>query len=68
MPPGVIDCINLLGWHEPAMLPSTFTGWQGCNIGDKNPQDADSVGILDDDSVIIYPAKLLSSHGALDIT
>jgi hypothetical protein len=46
MAPAVIDCVNLLGWHEPAML--TFTDWQGGDIGDSNPQDADSVGILDD--------------------
>ncbi len=54
MPPTVIDHINLLGWSEPAML--TFINWQGCDVGDNNPQDANSVGILDDDSIIIYPA------------
>jgi hypothetical protein len=46
MPPTVIDCINHLGRHEPAML--TFTDWQGHDIGDGNPQDANSVGFLDD--------------------
>jgi hypothetical protein len=54
MLPAVIDCINLLGWHAPAML--TFTNRQGCDIGDCNPQDADSAGILDDDLIIIHPA------------
>jgi hypothetical protein len=54
MPPAVIDCINLLGRREPAML--TFTNWQGCDICDSNPQDANSVRILDDDSIIINPA------------
>jgi hypothetical protein len=54
MPPAVIDRINLLGWHEPAML--TFTNGQGRDIGDSNPQDANSNGILDDYSIIIYPA------------
>ncbi len=34
----------------------TFTDWQGCDISDSNPQDADSVGILDDDLIIIHPA------------
>jgi hypothetical protein len=33
-----------------------FTVWQGCDIGDNNPQDANSVGILDDNSIIIHPA------------
>jgi hypothetical protein len=51
MPPAVIDCINLLGRLEPAML--TFTDWQGRDISDNNPQDADSVGILEDNLVII---------------
>jgi hypothetical protein len=53
MPPGVIDCINLLGQREPAML--TFTDRHGRDIGDNNPQDANSVGILDDNSIIIHP-------------
>jgi hypothetical protein len=34
----------------------TFTDWQGRDIGDSNPQDANSIGILDDDLIIIYPA------------
>jgi hypothetical protein len=54
MPPAVIDCVNLLDWREPAML--TFTDWQGHDIGDSNPQDANSVEILDDDLIIIHPA------------
>jgi hypothetical protein len=54
MPPTVIDRLNLLGWREPAML--TFTDRQGCDISDSNPQDANSVGILDDNSFIIYPS------------
>ncbi len=54
MPPAVIDCLNLLGRHEPAIL--TFNNRQGRDIGDNNPQDADSVGILDDNSIIIHPA------------
>jgi hypothetical protein len=55
MPPAlVVDCANLLGWREPAML--TFTNQQGRDISDSNPQDADSDGILDDNSIIIHPA------------
>ncbi len=54
MPPAVIDCVNLLGWREPAML--TFTDRQGRDIGDNDPHYADSVGILDDDLIIIHPA------------
>jgi hypothetical protein len=34
----------------------TFTDRQGRDISDNNPQDADSVGILDDDLIIIHPA------------
>jgi hypothetical protein len=36
MPPAVIDCVNLLGRHEPAML--TFTNRQGQDIGDNTPR------------------------------
>jgi hypothetical protein len=54
MPPAVIDCVNLLGRHKPAMF--TFTDWHGRDISDNNPQDTNSVGILDDDSIIIHPA------------
>jgi hypothetical protein len=54
MPPTVMDCVNLLGWRKPAML--TFTDQQCHDIGDNNPQDANSVGMLDDISIIIYPA------------
>jgi hypothetical protein len=54
MPPAVIDSVNLLGWSKPAML--TFTNRQGWDIGDNNPQDANSVEILDDDLIIIHPA------------
>ncbi len=54
MPPMDIDLVNCLGWCEPAML--TFTNQQGRDLGDSNPQDANSVGMLDDDLVIIYPA------------
>jgi hypothetical protein len=54
MPPAVIDRVNLLGQYEPALL--TFTNQQGRDIGDSNPQDANSVGILDDDLIIIHPA------------
>jgi hypothetical protein len=54
MLPGVIDYINLLGQRESAML--TFTDWQGRDIGDNNPQDANSVGIPDDNLIIIHPA------------
>jgi hypothetical protein len=31
----------------------TFTNRQGRDIGDSNPQDADSVGIMDDNSIIL---------------
>ncbi len=34
----------------------TFTNRQGRDIGESNPQDADSVEILDDKSIIIHPA------------
>jgi len=54
MPPTVIDCVNLLGRRNPAML--TFINWQGRDISDSNPQDANSVGIVDDDSIMIHPA------------
>jgi hypothetical protein len=54
MPPTVIDRIYLLAWRKPAML--TFSDRQGRDIGDSNPQDANSVGILDDDLIIIHPA------------
>jgi hypothetical protein len=53
MPPMVIDCNRVLGQHKPAML--TFTDQHGQYIGDNNPQDADSVQILDDKSIIIHP-------------
>jgi hypothetical protein len=35
----------------------TFTGRQGRDIGDSNPQDANSVRILDDNLIIIHPAE-----------
>ncbi len=54
MPPAVIESINLLGQREPAML--TFTDRQGWDIGDNNPKDANSVRILDDNSIIIHSA------------
>ncbi len=54
MPPAVIDCVNLLGQHEPAML--TFTNQHDRDIHDNNSQDANTVGILDDNSIIIHPA------------
>ncbi len=54
MPPAVIDCVNLLGQRKPAKL--TFTNRHGQDIGDNNPQDADSVEILDDNLIIIHPA------------
>ncbi len=52
MPPMVIDCNNLLGQRKPAML--IFTDRHGQDIGDNNPQDANSVGILDDNLIIIH--------------
>ena len=54
MLPMVIDCANLVGWCKAAML--TFTNWQGRDIGNNNPQDGNSVGIVDDDLIIIHPA------------
>jgi hypothetical protein len=54
MPPAVIDCDKLLGQCEPTML--TFTNRHGQDIGDNNPQDADSFGNLDDDLIIIHSA------------
>ena len=53
MPPAVFDCINLLGQSKPAML--TFTDRHSRDIGDNNPKDANSIGILDDDLIIIHP-------------
>ncbi len=52
MLPAVIDRDNLLGQREPTML--TFTDRHGQDIGDNNPQDADSFGILDDNLIIIH--------------
>jgi hypothetical protein len=54
MPPAVIDQVNLLGQCKPAML--TFTYQQGRDISDSNLQDANSIGILDDNLIIINPA------------
>jgi hypothetical protein len=54
IPRAVIDCLNLLGWRKPAML--TLTNWQGHDIGDSDPQNTNSVGILDDNLIIIHPA------------
>jgi hypothetical protein len=54
MPLTVIDCVNLFGQCKPAML--TFTNPQGHDIGDSNLQDANSVGILDDNRICIHPA------------
>jgi hypothetical protein len=54
MLPMVINRVNLLGQRKPAML--TFTNWHSWDIGDNNPQDANSVRILDDDLIIIHPA------------
>ena len=51
MPPAVIEHVNILGRHEPAIL--TITNWQGHDIGDSNPKDADPGGVMDYDSVII---------------
>jgi hypothetical protein len=50
MPPAVIERVNVLGRHKPAIL--SFTNQQGRDIGDSNPQDADPGGVMDDDSVI----------------
>jgi hypothetical protein len=58
MPPTVIDCFNLLGRHERAML--IFTDRHGWDIGDYNPQDAVSVETLDDNLIIIHPAVEIS--------
>jgi hypothetical protein len=38
----------------------TFTNQHGWDIGDNNPQDANSVGILDDSLIIIHPAMEIS--------
>jgi hypothetical protein len=54
MPPMVIYHIMLLGQRKPAMPP--VTNQHGQDIGDNNPQDAHSVKILDDNSIIIHPA------------
>jgi hypothetical protein len=54
MPPAVIDRVNLLGQRKPAML--VFTNRHGRDINDNNPQDADSVRILDDNLIIIHLA------------
>jgi hypothetical protein len=49
-----------ISFTEPAML--TFTNRQGCDISDNNPQDANSVGILDDDLIIIHPVSRYLWH------
>jgi hypothetical protein len=54
VPPTVIDRVNLLGQCKPAML--TFTHQHGRDIGDNNPQYANSIIILDVDLIIIHPA------------
>ncbi len=54
MPPTLIDRVNLLGQRKPIML--TFTNWHSRDIGDTNPQGTNSVGFLDDNSIIIHPA------------
>jgi hypothetical protein len=54
MPLLVIDCVNFLGLHEPSIL--IFTNRHCQNIGD-NPQDADSAGSEDEDSVVEYPTN-----------
>jgi hypothetical protein len=58
MLPLVIDCINLLGQCEPTML--TFINRHSRDTGDTNPQDTNSVRILDDNSIIIHPAMEIS--------
>jgi hypothetical protein len=65
IPPVVIDHMNLLGQRKPAML--TFTNQQGSDIGDDNPQDANSVGIQDVDLIIIHPAmEIIGVDTAMD--
>jgi hypothetical protein len=54
MPLLVIDLVNFLGQHEPSTF--TFTYRHGQNIGD-NPQNADSAGNEDKDSVVEYPTN-----------
>jgi hypothetical protein len=49
MPLLVIDRVNFLGQHESSIL--TFTNRHGQNIGN-NPQDDDSAGNEDKDSVV----------------
>ena len=49
----MIALICLVGASLPRSL---FTNRHGRDIGDNNPQDANSVGILDDDLIIIHPA------------
>ncbi len=53
MPPAVIDRVNLLGQCKPTML--TFTNQHGRDNGDNNLQDTNSIGVLDDDLIIIHP-------------
>ncbi len=54
MPLLVIDWVNFLGQHEPSIL--TFTNRHVQNIGD-NPQDADSAGNDDEESIVEYPTN-----------
>ncbi len=61
MPLLVIDCVNFLGQREPSIL--TFTNRHGQNIAD-NPQDADSAGNEDEESIVAYPTN--TSGVALD--
>jgi hypothetical protein len=55
MPLLVIDRVNFLGWREPSIL--TFTNRHGQNIDD-NPQDADSSGNEDEESIVEYPTNI----------
>ncbi len=66
MPSAVIDHVCLLGQREPAML--TFTNRQSRDIGDSKPQDANSIGILDDNSIIIHGAMEIPGVNIDDIT
>ena len=61
MPLSVLDQVSFLAWCELSI--STFTSRHGQNIGD-NPQDADSAGNEDEESIVEYP---VDTPGVADV-
>ncbi len=57
MPPGAIDCVNVLGMNELSIL--TFTNRHGQDIGDL-AQDFELCASEDDDSFVAHPNDKLT--------